>query len=200
MPCSHLALDLPPLRSQTRWASASRSPRAMSAAPTKPPLRVILCAPRGFCAGVVRAIDVVERALADLWLPGLCAPRDRAQQNMSSTRSGPRASSSSRSSSEAPAGPHPVIFSAHGVAKAVLEEAQSAQPLHHRRHLPAGDQGASRGAGAFQARPADHSHRPCRASGGDRHDGAIAARRGDAGEHDRRGRKARAGRRRHRLT
>ena len=35
----------------------------MSATPTKPPLRVVLCAPRGFCAGVVRAIDVVERAL-----------------------------------------------------------------------------------------------------------------------------------------
>ena len=35
----------------------------MTVAPTKPPLRVVLCAPRGFCAGVVRAIDVVERAL-----------------------------------------------------------------------------------------------------------------------------------------
>ena len=30
----------------------------------KPPLEILLCAPRGFCAGVVRAIDVVERALA----------------------------------------------------------------------------------------------------------------------------------------
>jgi 4-hydroxy-3-methylbut-2-enyl diphosphate reductase IspH len=29
----------------------------------KPPLRVVLCAPRGFCAGVVRAIETVERAL-----------------------------------------------------------------------------------------------------------------------------------------
>jgi hypothetical protein len=28
------------------------------------PLRILLAAPRGFCAGVVRAIDVVERALA----------------------------------------------------------------------------------------------------------------------------------------
>ena len=31
--------------------------------PTRPLLRVVLCAPRGFCAGVVRAIDIVERAL-----------------------------------------------------------------------------------------------------------------------------------------
>ena len=30
----------------------------------RPPLRVLLCSPRGFCAGVVRAIDTVERALA----------------------------------------------------------------------------------------------------------------------------------------
>src|ERR1700742_2571306 len=29
----------------------------------KPPLKVLLCSPRGFCAGVVRAIDSVERAL-----------------------------------------------------------------------------------------------------------------------------------------
>src|SRR5712691_7765605 len=30
----------------------------------KPQLKVLLCSPRGFCAGVVRAIDTVERALA----------------------------------------------------------------------------------------------------------------------------------------
>ena len=29
----------------------------------KPKLRILLCAPRGFCAGVVRAIDAVEEAL-----------------------------------------------------------------------------------------------------------------------------------------
>jgi len=36
----------------------------MTADSPKPPLKVILCSPRGFCAGVVRAIDTVERALA----------------------------------------------------------------------------------------------------------------------------------------
>ena len=30
---------------------------------TKQPMRVILAQPRGFCAGVVRAVDIVERAL-----------------------------------------------------------------------------------------------------------------------------------------
>jgi 4-hydroxy-3-methylbut-2-enyl diphosphate reductase len=34
----------------------------MTEAP-KPALKVLLCSPRGFCAGVVRAIDSVERAL-----------------------------------------------------------------------------------------------------------------------------------------
>src|SRR6187549_255134 len=31
---------------------------------TKPPLTVLIAAPRGFCAGVDRAIEIVERALA----------------------------------------------------------------------------------------------------------------------------------------
>ncbi len=35
----------------------------MSADPPKPTLKVLLCSPRGFCAGVVRAIELVERAL-----------------------------------------------------------------------------------------------------------------------------------------
>src|ERR1700729_1727761 len=35
----------------------------IAAMPAKPPLKIVLCSPRGFCAGVVRAIDTVERAL-----------------------------------------------------------------------------------------------------------------------------------------
>jgi 4-hydroxy-3-methylbut-2-enyl diphosphate reductase len=35
----------------------------------KPLLKVLLCSPRGFCAGVVRAIDTVERALARYGAP-----------------------------------------------------------------------------------------------------------------------------------
>ena len=30
---------------------------------SQPPLHILLAAPRGFCAGVVRAIEVVEKAL-----------------------------------------------------------------------------------------------------------------------------------------
>ena len=32
---------------------------------TKPALQILLASPRGFCAGVVRAIDVVEAALKE---------------------------------------------------------------------------------------------------------------------------------------
>jgi 4-hydroxy-3-methylbut-2-en-1-yl diphosphate reductase len=35
----------------------------LSATPTKPPLRVVLCAPHGFCAGVAPAVEPVERTL-----------------------------------------------------------------------------------------------------------------------------------------
>ena len=96
----------------------------MSAAPSKPCLRVVLCAPRGFCAGVVRAIDVVERALEIYGAPVYVrheivhsrTRRRRAQGQGRHLDRGPERS--------AP-GPHPVIFSAHGVAKAVPEEAKT---------------------------------------------------------------------------
>src|ERR1051326_8913502 len=43
-------------------------PAAVPPLAPKPKLRVLLCAPRSFCAGVVRAIETVERAL-DLYGP-----------------------------------------------------------------------------------------------------------------------------------
>ena len=46
---------------------------------------------------------------------------------------------------EIPDTQQPVIFSAHGVAKAVPEEARERRPVPPRRHLPAGDQGPPRG-------------------------------------------------------
>ena len=36
---------------------------AISLLMSLPKLKILLTAPRGFCAGVVRAIDIVERAL-----------------------------------------------------------------------------------------------------------------------------------------
>ncbi len=50
------------LRGHPRHKSDPRLAAASSNA-TRPPMRVVLAQPRGFCAGVVRAIETVERAL-----------------------------------------------------------------------------------------------------------------------------------------
>src|SRR5271166_6617308 len=92
--------------------------------PTKPALRVVLCAPRGFCAGVVRAIDVVERALKIYGAPVYV--RHEIVHNWFVVESlKAKGVVFVEELSEAPPGAHPVIFSAHGVARAVPEEAKS---------------------------------------------------------------------------
>jgi len=90
----------------------------------KPRLRVVLCAPRGFCAGVVRAVDIVERALQIYGAP--IYVRHEIVHNrfvVDSLKS--KGVVFIRELSEAPSGPQPVIFSAHGVARAVPEEAKA---------------------------------------------------------------------------
>jgi 4-hydroxy-3-methylbut-2-en-1-yl diphosphate reductase len=100
---------------------------AMNPAPaarTKPRLRVVLCAPRGFCAGVVRAIEIVERALQIYGAPVYV--RHEIVHNkfvVDSLRA--KGVVFIKELSEAPPGEHPVIFSAHGVAKSVPEEAKT---------------------------------------------------------------------------
>ena len=54
-------------------------------------------------------------------------------------------------------------------------EADRRQPALARRHLPAGQQGASGGRAASRRRPPDRADRPCRPSRGDRHHGPAAA-------------------------
>ena len=41
----------------------------MTAHASKPPLKVLLASPRGFCAGVDRAIQIVERAIEKYGAP-----------------------------------------------------------------------------------------------------------------------------------
>ena len=90
--------------------------------PRKPPLRVLLCAPRGFCAGVVRAIDAVERALEKYGAPVYV--RHEIVHNkyvVESLRQ--KGAVFVEELNEVPEGDRPVIFSAHGVPKSVPEEA-----------------------------------------------------------------------------
>src|SRR6202011_843327 len=82
--------------------------------PEKPPLKVMLCSPRGFCAGVVRAIDTVERALA------LHGPPVYVRHEIVHNRyvvDGLRAKGAVfvESLDEIPDTTAPVVFSAHGV-------------------------------------------------------------------------------------
>jgi len=96
----------------------------MSATAPKPPLRVVLCAPRGFCAGVVRAVDIVERALQRYGAP-VYVRHEIVHNKFVVDSLKAKGVIFIKELSEAPPGPHPVIFSAHGVTKAVPEEAKA---------------------------------------------------------------------------
>src|SRR5499433_2244051 len=94
----------------------------MSSASPKPVLKVLLCSPRGFCAGVVRAIESVEKALAIYGAPVYV--RHEIVHNRYVVE-GLRAKGAIfvEELSEVPDDHAPVIFSAHGVPRAIPEEA-----------------------------------------------------------------------------
>ncbi|MCC6983048.1 MAG: 4-hydroxy-3-methylbut-2-enyl diphosphate reductase [Bauldia sp.] len=99
----------------------------MNAAPrpsAKPPLEVLLCSPRGFCAGVDRAIQIVELALERYGAPVYV--RHEIVHNRHVVE-GLRAKGAVfvDELDEIPETQQPVIFSAHGVAKAVPEAARA---------------------------------------------------------------------------
>ena len=89
----------------------------------KPPLKVLLCSPRGFCAGVVRAINSVERALARYGAPVYV--RHEIVHNRYVVESlKAKGAIFVEELDEIPDTGAPVIFSAHGVPKSIPEEAK----------------------------------------------------------------------------
>ena len=88
-----------------------------------PPLKILLAAPRGFCAGVVRAIDIVERALEIYGAP-VYVRHEIVHNKFVVDDLKSKGAIFVDELDEIPAGDHPVIFSAHGVPKAVPAEAQ----------------------------------------------------------------------------
>ena len=89
----------------------------------KPPLEVLLCSPRGFCAGVVRAIETVEQALARYGAPVYV--RHEIVHNRYVVESLKRKGAVFvEELDEIPNTNAPVIFSAHGVPKSIPQEAQ----------------------------------------------------------------------------
>lgn len=89
---------------------------------TKPPLQVLIAAPRGFCAGVDRAIEIVERALERYGAPVYV--RHEIVHNryvVDSLRA--KGAVFVEELDEVPDGV-PVVFSAHGVPKSVPAAAE----------------------------------------------------------------------------
>ncbi|MEQ1652647.1 MAG: 4-hydroxy-3-methylbut-2-enyl diphosphate reductase [Hyphomicrobium sp.] len=90
----------------------------------KPPLTLLIAAPRGFCAGVDRAIQIVEQALQKFGAPVYV--RHEIVHNryvVESLRA--KGAIFVKELDDIPETTQPVIFSAHGVAKAVPQAAQS---------------------------------------------------------------------------
>ncbi len=94
----------------------------MSVNVQKPRLKVLLCSPRGFCAGVVRAIESVERALALYGAP-VYVRHEIVHNRYVVDELRTKGAIFVEDLSEVPDSPAPVIFSAHGVPRSVPEEA-----------------------------------------------------------------------------
>jgi 4-hydroxy-3-methylbut-2-enyl diphosphate reductase len=93
----------------------------------KPALRIMLASPRGFCAGVDRAIQIVERALSKFGAP-VYVRHEIVHNRHVVDRLRAMGAVFVEELDECPPD-RPVIFSAHGVPKAVPAEAQRRQML-----------------------------------------------------------------------
>lgn len=96
---------------------------AASPAPIdRPKLTILLCAPRGFCAGVVRAIDVVETALKTYGAP-VYVRHEIVHNRFVVDDLKRKGAIFVEELDDIPDTNAPVIFSAHGVPKSVPEHA-----------------------------------------------------------------------------
>nr|TAK48430.1 MAG: 4-hydroxy-3-methylbut-2-enyl diphosphate reductase [Xanthobacteraceae bacterium] len=84
----------------------------------KPKLTILLCSPRGFCAGVVRAIDTVEQALAQ-YGPPVYVRHEIVHNRYVVERLRAMGAVFVDELDEIPDTTAPVVFSAHGVPKLV---------------------------------------------------------------------------------
>ena len=89
----------------------------------KTPLQVLLCVPRGFCAGVLRAIDSVERALA-IYGPPVYVRHEIVHNRYVVECLKTKGAIFVEELDEIPDTEAPIVFSAHGVPRTVPEEAR----------------------------------------------------------------------------
>jgi 4-hydroxy-3-methylbut-2-en-1-yl diphosphate reductase len=97
--------------------------RVVDTSNRRPPLHILLAAPRGFCAGVDRAIQIVELALAKYGAP-VYVRHEIVHNRFVVDALKAKGAVFVDELDEIPPTSQPVIFSAHGVAKAVVEDAQ----------------------------------------------------------------------------
>ncbi|WP_445218439.1 4-hydroxy-3-methylbut-2-enyl diphosphate reductase [Bradyrhizobium sp. Pa8] len=91
----------------------------------KPDLKIVLCSPRGFCAGVVRAIDTVERALDKYGAP-VYVRHEIVHNKYVVDGLKKKGAIFVEELAEIPENTTaPVVFSAHGVPKSVPADATS---------------------------------------------------------------------------
>ena len=89
----------------------------------RPPLRIVLAAPRGFCAGVDRAIQIVELALLK-YGPPVYVRHEIVHNRFVVDSLRTKGAVFVEELDEIPDTAQPVIFSAHGVAKSVPSAAR----------------------------------------------------------------------------
>ncbi len=89
----------------------------------KPPLKIMLAAPRGFCAGVDRAIQIVEQALDRFGSP-VYVRHEIVHNKFVVDSLKAKGAIFVDELDEVPAGAH-VVFSAHGVPKSVPADAEN---------------------------------------------------------------------------
>lgn len=90
---------------------------------TKAPLKILLAAPRGFCAGVDRAIQIVEQALQKFGAP-VYVRHEIVHNRFVVDSLRVKGAIFVKELSEIPDTTQPVIFSAHGVPKSVPDAAR----------------------------------------------------------------------------
>ncbi len=94
----------------------------------RPSLHVVLAAPRGFCAGVDRAIQIVEEALGK-WGPPVYVRHEIVHNDHVVARLEAMGAVFVDELEDCP-DDRPVVFSAHGVAKSVPEAAEARQMIY----------------------------------------------------------------------
>jgi 4-hydroxy-3-methylbut-2-en-1-yl diphosphate reductase len=126
---SSITLDNTPMPHHGDKTGGEKTGDAPAAETTKPQLTIYLAAPRGFCAGVDRAIQIVELAIAKYGAPVYV--RHEIVHNRYVVESlQAKGAIFVEELDEIPETNAPVIFSAHGVAKSVPAAAKARHMLY----------------------------------------------------------------------